>query len=632
MTILEFALDYLDKGFSVFPVMSPTMLKNNPSKKAREEYAKKKLSNQECEEPLSEEEVMRQFMTYKCKQPLVPWKKYQTQLPTKEEVHHWFTMNPDANIGVITGPVSNLLVFDLDSQHAEEYAEENGGFPDTPISITGRGRHVWVKYPEGIDFKNSVNKNLDIDIRADGGFVVAPPSQHGSGNFYEWQEGYSLADYKLAPCNEWMMYYLEHLHEAPDKKKEPPTEIASVLEWVDTNKSSKKKESSENEIVEILKNGCSQGSRNHTATKVAGHLIKTIKNKDEAMVMLENWNLKNNPPLDFSELKSVFESVAAMEKKSQKEAAKAEEINIEALLDTESGILKEYNQNHNKIPFASNNLKTLANKMNGGLIGGRFYVLGGIPSAGKTALVNNIGDNICLSGYPVLCFSLDDGKSELRNRTIARFNKISIEELNNRRISQDDMSQKLKNQDIQKIFKMKYIVERSIDIEKWEPILEKIKNKHGKYPVIMIDYLRKIKSEGPIADERLRVDGMLIKLTDLAKKYNIPIIAISELARDSYKAGQRLSMASFKESGSIEYEASWLGVLAIVDDDNGGYKLKQDWEKLINAGGAVDLICFKAKRGTGFTGRIPLEIDKDLMTFTDRKNNAGNKPKKTNFD
>ena len=67
-------------------------------------------------------------------------------------------------------------------------------------------------------------------------------------------------------------------------------------------------------------------------------------------------------------------------------------------------------------------------------------------------------------------------------------------------------------------------------------------------------------------------------LTDLAKGYNTPVIVISELARDSYKSGQRLSMASFKESGSIEYEASWLGILAAVEETENGYNLKHDWE------------------------------------------------------
>jgi hypothetical protein len=77
-------------------------------------------------------------------------------------------------------------------------------------------------------------------------------------------------------------------------------------------------------------------------------------------------------------------------------------------------------------------------------------------------------------------------------------------------------------------------------------------------------------------------------------------------------------MASFKESGSIEYEASWLGILAAVEEDANGYSLKSDWERIIEHDGNIDLIVFKAKRGTGTTGRIPLKLDKAKMTVRDR--------------
>jgi hypothetical protein len=107
-------------------------------------------------------------------------------------------------------------------------------------------------------------------------------------------------------------------------------------------------------------------------------------------------------------------------------------------------------------------------------------------------------------------------------------------------------------------------------------------------------------------------------LTDMAKSYNLPVLVISELARDSYKTGQRLSMASFKESGNIEYEASWLGILAAVEDDGIGYRIKNDWERIINHDGNIDLIVYKAKRGTGATGRIALKLDKSKMTVRDR--------------
>ena len=65
-------------------------------------------------------------------------------------------------------------------------------------------------------------------------------------------------------------------------------------------------------------------------------------------------------------------------------------------------------------------------------------------------------------------------------------------------------------------------------------------------------------------------------------------------------------MASFKESSSIEYEASWLGILAAVEETGDGHNLKHDCERIINLDGNSDLIVFKAKRGTGETGHLAL--------------------------
>jgi replicative DNA helicase len=184
------------------------------------------------------------------------------------------------------------------------------------------------------------------------------------------------------------------------------------------------------------------------------------------------------------------------------------------------------------------------------------------------------------------------------------------------------------NSNIGKIMSLKYVPEGVFCIEKWNKLIEKIAEKHGKAPVIIIDYLRKLKTNKKIFDERLRVDDIIGKLTNIAKEYNIPILAISELARDSYKSGQRLSMASFKESGNIEYEASWLGILAAVEEENGEYKLKANWESIVEYSGDVDLIVFKAKRGTGTTGKVPFKVDRDKMTVIDRSgNNSINKNK-----
>ena len=586
MTNKNISLSYLKKGYSVIPVKSPQMTKAN----------------------LSEEELIKQ-----CKVPLIGWKEFQNRRPTEEEVAEWFEMWPEANIGIVTGKISNLVVFDLDSEDAVAYAEKQGGFPETAKALTGKGCHLYMQHP-GFEIRNSVNKRLEIDIRADGGFVVAPPSIHGSGSRYQWEEGHSIHEMDPAPCDPWMMDYLQDITSqskpAKAKKKVPKT-----VELVHTAKKSEK----DNKYTDILKNGAIEGNRNDTASRLIGHLFAKGIAEDEIWATVEMWNTsKNNPSLSKDELRRTFESVKKLDAENKEPE---EKIDVIDFLDKTKMVIAEHEQSYVKIPFAGNDLCQLETYLNGGLIGGRFYLLGGIPSASKTLLTNNLADNICLNDQPVLFFSYDDGRSELRYRTFARFSTHGIEDFNQNLIDKRELKAICEIPEIKKIMGLKYVVENMINIEKWNDLIEQIKQRHQKAPVIMIDYLRKLRTDNNSSDERLRVDDILSNLTGLAKKHNIPVVAISELARDSYKSGQRLSIASLKESGNLEYEASWLGILAAVEEINGEFKLKNNWERIIEQDGNVDLIIFKAKRGTGITGKIPLKVDRNNMAVKDRTEN-----------
>jgi len=608
MTNREIASSYLEKGLSVIPLWSPQMLKRNHPKNFNFKLNKKIAKNAESETPLPKQDIIRKAITEKCKTPAIwSWAEYQERLPTKDEVSQWFDENPDANIGIITGQISNLVAFDLDSEGAVGYAEVEGGFPDTVKVKTGKGYHVYMQYP-GFEVRGSVNKKLDIDIRADGGYVVAPPSVHGSGNIYEWEEGHSIHEIDPAPCTPWMIAYLDDVA----KSNKPTAKKKENLTKTKAERTQHKSET-KGEYHDILKNGCREGERNSTATKLIGHLLKTKMPPGEVWEIIRLWNQKNTPPIDGSELSRTFNSVSKLESQN-----KEKKVDVADFLDTTKKIIVDYDENYVKIPFAGKNLSRLETQMNGGLIGGRFYLLGGIPSASKTMLINNLADNICLNGQPVLFFSYDDGKTELRYRSFARFSGYVIEDFNQNRLGKNEIKTVCEIPEIQKIMALKYVVEKRVNIEKWSGYIEQIKNRHKKAPVIIIDYLRKLRTDIKTTDERMRVDDILSNLTELAKKYNIPVLVISELARDSYKSGQRLSMASFKESGTIEYEASWLGVLAAVEEKDGNYQVKNNWERIIEQDGNVDLIVFKVKRGTGITGKIPLKVDKDKMTVKDR--------------
>lgn len=108
------------------------------------------------------------------------------------KIREWWKERPDANIGIATGKVSNLVVLDVDikpekdgSQLLKMIESKYGPLPSTVAVQTGSGgKHLFFKYPDGLQRMQSIEYG-GLDIRADGGYVVAPPSLHRSGNRYE---------------------------------------------------------------------------------------------------------------------------------------------------------------------------------------------------------------------------------------------------------------------------------------------------------------------------------------------------------------------------------------------------------------------------------------------------------------
>lgn len=145
------------------------------------------------------------------KEPLIEWKEYQQKRSTIDEIRRWWERWPDANIGIVTGRSSGIIVLDVDGPTGEEFIMNNGGLPDTPKCRTAKGHQYYVGYPSDSDVGCSANKELQIDIKAEGGYVVAPPSIHPSGDKYFWIKGFSPWKIKPAPLSEckWLAHYIE---------------------------------------------------------------------------------------------------------------------------------------------------------------------------------------------------------------------------------------------------------------------------------------------------------------------------------------------------------------------------------------------------------------------------------------
>lgn len=228
---------------------------------------------------------------------LTSWQEFQSRRVTEAEARAWFS-RPANNIGVVTGEVSGLVVVDLDGDSAVQAVRERGGLPPTPCVITGKGYHYYLAHP-GRPVANAAGLAgvAGLDIRGDGGYVVAPPSVHPSGRRYRWARGRSPGDLPPAPCPEWLLDLLadrgrrgRETARGPGKTQEPG--------W-----------------VEELLAGVPEGMRDDACTRLAGHFLGKGLPEGEVLALLLAWNLRNRPPLPEKEVRKCVRSVARRESK-----------------------------------------------------------------------------------------------------------------------------------------------------------------------------------------------------------------------------------------------------------------------------------------------------------------------------
>jgi hypothetical protein len=142
-------------------------------------------------------------------------------------IREWWVQWPSANIGIATGADSGIIVLDVDPRDGgiESLAalmDEIGHLPESVESQTGSGgMHVVFAHP-GVTVRNSAGKlGAGLDIRGDGGYIVAPPSLHASGQRYLWKPMADPTECQLASMPDAL---LARLRPAP---VQPPSEIRS---------------------------------------------------------------------------------------------------------------------------------------------------------------------------------------------------------------------------------------------------------------------------------------------------------------------------------------------------------------------------------------------------------------------
>jgi len=146
--------------------------------------------------------------------PLVPGKKiplipnWQNEATTDEaKIREWWRKWPNANIGIATGRYRDgyFCVLDFDPRNGGDWYDDasNDDLPETWVVQTGgAGRHYYYRTREPL---RGAKLMPGVDLKGEGGYVVAPPSVHPSGGVYVWQLDAAPTDLAMAEVPEWVL-------------------------------------------------------------------------------------------------------------------------------------------------------------------------------------------------------------------------------------------------------------------------------------------------------------------------------------------------------------------------------------------------------------------------------------------
>lgn len=271
----EAALQYAAKGWPVLPLHSPTVDGRCSCDKAA------------CPNP--------------GKHPRTPHGLTDATVD-KATIRRWWRSWPTANVGLLTGERSGLVVLDVDPRHGGDEAlrqleSQYGKFPATVKALSGGGGHHVVFAHPGKPVKNTVGAlGPGLDLKGDGGYIVAPPSLHISGRRYQWEVSSHPDKVSLAPLPAWLLELIERAAHGGGNGQGG----AEVQDWLGRLQ------------------GVHEGQRHDFAVRIAGHYLGIGWKPEEVETLLLGFASQCSPPHDPDDIRRIVRDLAA------KDAAKAE--------------------------------------------------------------------------------------------------------------------------------------------------------------------------------------------------------------------------------------------------------------------------------------------------------------------
>jgi hypothetical protein len=135
------------------------------------------------------------------KKPYIKWTEHQKRRATIDEIKAWWKQWPGAMIGIVTGEISGIFVVDCDTAAGYEAVQKL--IPDNllfPVARTPRGGwHLYFKWLS--EYKLTIGAGVlpGVDIRGEGGYIIAAPSKKAEGGRYTWVEGLAIGEVEMLP-------------------------------------------------------------------------------------------------------------------------------------------------------------------------------------------------------------------------------------------------------------------------------------------------------------------------------------------------------------------------------------------------------------------------------------------------
>lgn len=166
----------------------------------------------------------------------------------QDQIRKWWDRYPNADVAIRTGALSKLVVIDVDPRHDgdKSLAKLEKQYSSLPLTVEvvsgGGGRHIFLRHPGGT-IKNSQSLiGPGLDVKADGGYVVAVPSLHISGQNYKWRSSRGPDEVEVAQIPVWILNLIRSLDRTSSRggrcKTEKPgfvTEVAETSEMACEN-------------------------------------------------------------------------------------------------------------------------------------------------------------------------------------------------------------------------------------------------------------------------------------------------------------------------------------------------------------------------------------------------------------